>query len=57
METNGLHTLNSRRVNWIGQVLSRNRLVKHVIEVKMQGRTLGTEIRVRKRKQLLDDFK
>jgi hypothetical protein len=35
----------------------RNCLLKHVIEVKIDGRTSGTERRERRGRQLLDDFK
>jgi hypothetical protein len=37
-ERNILHTIKRRKVNWIGHILRRNCLLKHVIEVKMEGR-------------------
>jgi hypothetical protein len=43
--------------NWIGQMLRRNCLLKHVIEGKIEGRIEVTGRRGRRRKQLLDDVK
>jgi hypothetical protein len=43
--------------NWIGHILRRNCLLKHVIERKLEGRTEMTGRRWRRRKQLLDDLK
>ena len=37
--------------------MRKNCLQKRVIEVKIEGRTSGTERRKRRRKQLLNDFK
>jgi hypothetical protein len=45
-----LYTIKSRNANWIGDILRRNCLLKHVIEGKIEGRG-------RRRKQLLDDLK
>jgi hypothetical protein len=50
---NILHTINRRKANWIDLILRRNRLLKYVIEGKME----GTGRRTRRRKQLLDDLK
>jgi hypothetical protein len=50
-------TYNMKKANWIGQILRRNCLLKHVIEGKLEGRTEMTERRGRRRKQLLDDLK
>jgi hypothetical protein len=36
---NIVHTIKRRKVNWIGQILCRNCLLKHVIEGKIEGRT------------------
>ena len=36
-----LHTANRRKGNWIGHILRRNRLLKHVIEGKVEGRSDG----------------
>jgi hypothetical protein len=56
-ERNILHTINRRKANWIGYILRRNCLLKHVIEGKLEGRIEMTERRGRRRKQLLDDLK
>jgi hypothetical protein len=40
-ERNILHTIKRRNVNWIGDVLPRNCLIKHVIEGKIEGRSGG----------------
>jgi hypothetical protein len=56
-ERNILHTIKRRKTNWIGHILRRNCLLKHVIEGKLEG---GIEMTVRlgrRRKQLLDDLK
>jgi hypothetical protein len=52
-ERNILHTIKRRKANWIGHILRRNCLLKHVIEGKLE----MTGRRGRKRKQLLDDLK
>jgi hypothetical protein len=36
-ERNILNTI-KRRANWIGHILHRNCLLKHVIEIKLEGR-------------------
>jgi len=54
---NILHTVNRRKANWIGHVLRRNCLIKHVIEGKTEGEIELTGRRGRKRNQLLDGFK
>jgi hypothetical protein len=56
-ERNILHTIKIRKANWIGHVLRRNCLLKHVIEGKLEGRLEMTGRRGRRRKQLLDDLK
>jgi hypothetical protein len=43
--------------NWIGYILQRNCLLKHVIEGKIEKRTDVTGRRGRRSKQLLDDVK
>ena len=56
-ERNIVHTIKRRKVNWVGHILHRNCLLKHIIEVKVKG---GVEVkgrRGRRRKQLLNDFK
>jgi hypothetical protein len=35
---NIVHTIKKRKANWIGHILSRNCLLKHVIEGKIEGR-------------------
>jgi hypothetical protein len=52
-ERNIVHTVKRRNVNWIGHILRRNCLLKHVIEGKIQ----GTGSRGKTLKQLLDDLK
>jgi hypothetical protein len=54
---NIVHTIKRRKANWIGHILRRNCLLKHVIEGKLAGRIEMTGRRRRRRKQLLDDLK
>jgi len=54
---NILHTIQQRQANSIGHILGRNRLLKRVIEGKIEGRIEVTARRGRRRKQLLDDLK
>jgi hypothetical protein len=56
-ERNKLHTTKRRKANWIGHILRRNCILKHVIEGKLEGRMEMTGRRGRKRKQLLDYLK
>jgi hypothetical protein len=56
-ERNILHTIKRRKANWIGHILRRNCLLKHVIEGKLEGRIEMTGRRGRRSKQLLDDLK
>jgi hypothetical protein len=56
-ERNIVHTIKRRKANWIGHILHRNCLLKHVIEGKLEGRGKMTGRRGRRRKQLLDDVK
>jgi hypothetical protein len=53
-DRNILHTIKIRKANWIGHILRRNCLLKHVIEGKVQG-VVGR--RGRRCEQLLDDLK
>jgi hypothetical protein len=39
-ERNILHRIKRRRANWIGQILRRNCLLKHVIEGKIEERSV-----------------
>jgi hypothetical protein len=54
---NILHTINRRRADWIGDILRRNCVLKHVIEGKLEGRIKVIGRRGRRRKQLLDNPK
>jgi hypothetical protein len=36
-ERNIVHTIRQRKANWIGYILSRNCLIKHIIEGKIRG--------------------
>jgi hypothetical protein len=56
-ERNIVHTIKRREANWIGHILRRNCLLKHVIEGKLEGRIEMTGRRGRRRKQVLDDLK
>jgi hypothetical protein len=56
-ERNSLHTIKRRKANWIGHILRRNCLLKHVIEGKLEGRIEMAGRRGRRRKQLLDGLK
>jgi hypothetical protein len=38
-----VHTIKRRKANWIGHILRRNCLLKHVIEGKLEGRKEVTE--------------
>jgi hypothetical protein len=38
-ERNNTQTIKRRKVNWIGHILRRNCLVKHVVEGKSDGTT------------------
>jgi hypothetical protein len=51
------HKIKRRKANWIGHILRRNCLLKHVIEGKLGGRIEMTGRRGRRRKKLLDDLK
>ena len=48
------HTIKSTKVNWIGHILRRNCLLKHVIRREM---IVGTRSRGRRLKKLLNDLK
>jgi hypothetical protein len=51
-DRNILRAIKRMKANWIGHILHRNCLLKHVIEGKIE----GTKKRRRRRKQLLDDL-
>jgi hypothetical protein len=46
-----------RKANWIGHVLCRNCLLRHIFEGKIEGRIQVTGRQGRKYKQLLDALK
>ena len=52
-QRNILHEIRKRKANWIGHILHRNCLLKHVIEGKIKGEMEVT----RRRRKLLDDLK
>ena len=54
---NILQEIRKRKANWIGHILRRIRLLKHVIEGKIKGEMEVTRRRGRRRKKLLDDLK
>jgi hypothetical protein len=53
-ERNILHKIKRRKANWIGHIMHRNWLVKHVTEERTEGKTEVTRIKRRRRRQLLD---
>jgi hypothetical protein len=55
-ERNIVHTIEGVKAKWIGHILRRNCLLKHVTEGKLEGRIEMTGRRGRRRKQLLDDL-
>jgi hypothetical protein len=52
-----LSRIKRRKANWVGHILPRNWLLKHVIEQKREGRANTTGRGGRRRKRLLDDLK
>jgi hypothetical protein len=56
-QRNILPEISKRKANWIGHILRRNCLLRHVIEGKMKGRIEVTGRRGRRSKELLDDLK
>jgi hypothetical protein len=56
-DRNILNAIKRRNVNWLGHILRRNCLTKHVIEGKLEGRIEMIVRRGRRCKQLLDDLK
>jgi hypothetical protein len=56
-DRNILHTIKTKKANWIDHVLHRNCLLKHIIEGRIEG---GIEVmgrQVRRHKQLQDNLK
>ena len=56
-QRNILHETRKRTATWIGHILHRNCLLKHVIEGKIKGEMEVIRRRGRRRKKLLDDLK
>jgi hypothetical protein len=56
-ERNIIHTVKRNKANWIGHVLRRNCLLKHVIEEKKGGGIKVTGRKEIRRKQLLNNLK
>jgi hypothetical protein len=56
-ERNIVYTIKRRKANWIGHILRRDCLLKHVIEGNILGRIEVTGRRGRRYKQLLDNRK
>ena len=52
-----LHEISKRKANWIGHILSRNCLLKQVIEGKIKEGIEVTGRRGRRRRKLMDGFK
>jgi hypothetical protein len=52
-----LHTIKRRKADWIGHILRRNCLPKHVSKGKIGGKIEVTGRRRRRSKQLLDNLK
>jgi len=56
-QRNILHQIRKRKANWISHILSRNCVLKQVIEGKIKGEIEVTRRQGRRRKKLLDDLK
>ena len=56
-QRNILHEIRKWKANWIGHILRRNCLLKHVIEGKIKGEIEVTRRRGRRRKKLLDTLR
>jgi hypothetical protein len=56
-ERNIVHTIKRRKASWIGHILRRICLLKHVFEGKLEVMIEATARRGRRRMQLLDDLK
>jgi hypothetical protein len=52
-----VHTIKRRKANWIGHILRRNCLLKHVNEGKIEGTIEVAGRGGRRSKQLLEDLK
>jgi hypothetical protein len=56
-QRNILHEISKRNVNWIGHILSRNCLLRQIIEGKIKGGIEVTGRRRRRCRKLLDNLK
>jgi hypothetical protein len=56
-EKNILQTIRRRKANWIGNILHRNCLLKHIIDGKIAGMIQVTERRGKRRGELLAELK
>jgi hypothetical protein len=56
-QRNILHEISKRKGNWIGHILSRNCLLRQVIEIKIKGGIEVTGRRGTRFRKLLDDLK
>jgi hypothetical protein len=56
-ESNIVHNTRRKKFNWIGRILRRNCLLKHIIEGKIEGAIKMTGRRIRRCKQLLNGLK
>jgi ribosomal 50S subunit-associated protein YjgA (DUF615 family) len=56
-ERNIVHTIKRRKANWIGHILRRKWLLKHVTEENIEGGIEVTRRQGKQCKQLLDDLK
>jgi len=54
---NILQTIKRMKANWIGHILSRDCLLKHVTEEQIKGRIEVTGRREKRLKELLDNLK
>jgi hypothetical protein len=52
-----MHTIKRKKANWIGHMLRRNSLLKHIIERKIEGGREVTKRQGRRSKQLLETRK
>jgi len=56
-QSNILHEIRKRKMNWIGHILRRNCLLKRVTEGKIQGGDRSDRKQGRIRRKLLDELK
>jgi hypothetical protein len=55
-QRNILHEIRKRKANWIGHTLSKKRLLKRIIEGKIETKIEVTGRRMRRRQQLPNDL-